>query len=136
MADGLVLDAFALLAYLQEEPGHARVLALLEDAASGQASLSMCTVNLGEVLYWLERRRGGAAAYTLATNIRELPIHLVDADLDLTVMAARVKAAFPVSLADAYAAALAQRLDTAVLTGDPDFQRLEGTVPIQWLAEG
>jgi predicted nucleic acid-binding protein len=133
MADRLVLDAFPLLAYLQEEPGHERVLGLLEDAASGQASLSMCTVNFGEVLYWLERRRGAAAAYSLAANIRGLPIHLVDADLDLTVVAARVKAAFPVSLADAYAAALAQRLGAAVLTGDPDFQRLEGAVAVEWL---
>jgi len=133
MADRLVLDAFALLAYLQEEPGHERVLRLLEDAASERVSLSMCTVNFGEVLYWLERRRGAAAALALAANVRGLPVRLVDADLDLTVRAARVKAVSPVSLADAYAAALAQRLEAAVLTGDPDFQRLEGAVAVQWL---
>ena len=133
MADRLVLDAFALLAYLQEEPGHERVLRLLEDAASERVSLSMCTVNFGEVLYWLERRRGAAAALALAANVRGLPVRLVDADLDLTVRAARVKAVSPVSLADAYAAALAQRLEAAVLTGDPDFQRLEGAVAVEWL---
>jgi len=133
MADRLVLDAFALLSYLQEEPGHQRVRSLLEDAASGRVSLSMCTVNFGEVLYWLERRRGAAAAYSLAANVRGLPVRLVDADLDLTVRAARVKAVSPVSLADAYAAALAQRLGAAVLTGDPDFQRLEPAVAVEWL---
>jgi ribonuclease VapC len=133
MADRLVLDAFALLAYLQEEPGHERVLRLLEDAASERVSLSMCTVNFGEVLYWLERRRGAAAALALAANVGGLPVRLVDADLDLTVRAARVKAVSPVSLADAYAAALAQRLEAAVLTGDPDFQRLEPAVAIEWL---
>jgi predicted nucleic acid-binding protein len=58
---------------------------------------------------------------------------LADADLSLTVAAARIKASFPVSLADAYAAALAQRLDAAVLTGDPDFQRLEGAAAVEWL---
>ena len=94
----------------------------------------MCAVNLGEVLYWLERRRGVAAALGLATNVRQLPVHLADADLDLTIGAARIKASFPVSLADAYAAALAQRLDAAVLTGDPDFHRLEGAVAVEWLA--
>jgi predicted nucleic acid-binding protein len=135
MADRLALDAFALLAYLQKEPGHQRVRSLLDNAASGQASLSMCTVNFGEVLYWLERRRGAAAAYALAANVHGLPVDLVDADLDLTVGAARIKASFPVSLADAYAAALAQRLGAAVLTGDPDFQRLEGAVPVEWLAD-
>jgi len=133
MADGLVLDAFALLAFLQQEPGHQRVRSLLEDASCGQASLSMCTVNFGEVLYWLERRQGATAANALTGNIRDLPINLVDADLDLIVSAARIKAAFPVSLADAYAAALAQRLGTVVLTGEPDFQRLEGTVAVEWL---
>jgi len=133
MADHLVLDAFALLAYLQREPGHQRVRSLLDDAALGRVSLSMCAVNFGEVLYWLERRRGVAAANALTGNVRDLPINLVDADLDLTVSAARIKAAHPVSLADAYAAALAQRLDAAVLTADPDFQRLEGAVAIEWL---
>ena len=33
----------------------------------------------------------------------------------------------------AFAAALAQQLDAAVLTGDPDFQRLEGPVAVEWL---
>jgi PIN domain nuclease of toxin-antitoxin system len=47
MADELVLDAFALLTFLQEEPGHQRVRSLLDAAASQQASLSMCTVNFG-----------------------------------------------------------------------------------------
>jgi predicted nucleic acid-binding protein len=133
MADELVLDAFALLTFLQEEPGHQRVRSLLDAAASQQASLSMCTVNFGEVLYWLERRQGAAAALRLATNVRQLPVQLADADLSLTVAAARIKASFPVSLADAYAAALAQRLDAAVLTGDPDFQRLEGAAAVEWL---
>jgi predicted nucleic acid-binding protein len=133
MADRLVLDAFALLSYLQEEAGHQRVRRLLEDAASGPVSLSMCTVNFGEVLYWLERRRGAAAALAMAADVHDLPINLVDADLGLTVSAARIKAASPVSLADAYAGALAQRLDAAVLTGDPDFHRLEGAVAVEWL---
>lgn len=135
MADHLVLDAFALLAFLQMEPGHRQVRSLLDDAASGQLPLSMCIVNLGEVLYWLERRQGATAANALAGNVRDLPINLIDADLDLTVSAARIKASHPVSLADAYAAALAQRLGAAVLTGDPDFQRLELAVAIEWLAD-
>ena len=133
MADHLVLDAFALLAYLQEEPGHQRVRSLLEDAASERVSLSMCAVNLGEVLYWLERRRGAAAALALAANVHELPVHLADADLVLTVSAARFKASHNIALADCFAAALAQRLDAAVLTGDPDFQRLEPAVAVEWL---
>jgi ribonuclease VapC len=133
MADHLVLDAFALLAFLQMEPGHQRVRSLLDDAASERASLSMCTVNLGEVLYWLERRQGATAANALTGNFRDLPINLVNADLDLTISAARIKAAHPVSLADAYAAALAQRLGAAILTGDPDFRRLESAVAVEWL---
>ena len=36
-------------------------------------------------------------------------------------------------MADCFAAALAQRLGAAVLTGDPDFQRLEGAVAVEWL---
>lgn len=49
-----VLDAFALLAYLEGERGHARVRDLL---ASDDADLLINAVNAGEVFYVLARKR-------------------------------------------------------------------------------
>lgn len=46
-----VLDSFALVAHLRDEPGSQRVTELLRDASRGQNELFMCLVNLGEVHY-------------------------------------------------------------------------------------
>ena len=93
----------------------------------------MSTVNLAEVLYKVERRQGASAAKRFIDDLLALAVRFVDADMELSAAAARVKAAFPVSLGDAYATALGQRLDAAVVTGDPDFKRLEDVVAVEWL---
>ncbi len=127
-----VLDAYALMAFIHAEPGAERVRELLH--AADAVELSLTTVNLAEVLYRVERDDGEAAAdAVLARLTQELPVHVVEADLDLSVRAARFKAVHPASLADCYAVALAERLDAVVVTGDPDFRRFEGRVAVEWL---
>ena len=79
VTESRVLDTFAVMAYLQEEPGHDRVVELLENALDGRLSLSMCAVNLAEVLYVIERRRGSMAAQLLIDNLPGLPVQFVDA---------------------------------------------------------
>jgi ribonuclease VapC len=54
----------------------------------------------------------------------------------LALAAAYLKGLHPISYADCFAAALAQQLDAAVVTGDPDFRQLEGRVAIEWLPGG
>jgi ribonuclease VapC len=72
------------------------------------------------------------AQETLA-RIKEYRIDIVEIDQDLALAAAYLKSLHPISYADCFAAALAQQLDAAVVTGDPDFQQLEGRVAIEWL---
>ena len=121
------------MAYLQDEPSADRVEELLDDANAGRLNVWMATVNLAEVLYKVERAQGFPAAQQFIDNLPAIAVRFVDADMELSAAAARVKAAFPVSLADAYATALAQRLSAAVVTGDPDFKRLEDIVKVEWL---
>jgi len=93
----------------------------------------MSVVNLAEVMYRTERERGLQRAQEALAKVLEYPIELFDVDLELALAAAHIKASHSVALADCFAAALAQRLGAAVLTGDPDFQRLEGAVAVEWL---
>ncbi|MCX6375220.1 MAG: hypothetical protein NTU88_04140 [Armatimonadetes bacterium] len=44
-----------------------------------------------------------------------------------------MKARYAISLADCFAAALAQDLDCPLVTGDPEFKKLEGMLKIEWL---
>jgi ribonuclease VapC len=128
-----VLDAFALLAYLRGEPGAERVRDLLLRARSGEARLYLSLVNYGEVLYISERQGGRPAAEEAIRIIDHLPLEIVPADRDLTFAAAHLKARYPISYADAFAAALAQKLGAVLVTGDPEFRKVEAVVEIEWL---
>jgi len=131
-----VLDAFALLAYLRGEPGAERVRDLLLRARSGEARLYLCLVNYGEVLYISECQGGRPAAEEAIRIIDHLPLETVLADRDLTFAAAHLKARYPISYADAFAAALAQKLSATLVTGDPEFRKVEAVVEIEWLTNG
>jgi len=131
-----VLDAFALLAYLRGEPGAERVRDLLLRARSGEARLYLCLVNYGEVLYISERQGGRPAAEEAIRIVDHLPLEIVPADRDLTFAAAHLKARYPISYVDAFAAALAQKLGATLVTGDPEFRKVEAVVEVEWLTNG
>jgi ribonuclease VapC len=129
------LDSFALLAYLDDEPGKERVLQLLTQADSRKCRLVMCLVNLGEVLYIVERERGLALAQSVLALVESLPIELLEASRDLVLDAAHVKAHHALSYADAFAVATAMRERAIVLTGDPEFETVGELVKAEWIKE-
>lgn len=131
--DRFVLDSYAILAYHRAEPGAPAVRDLLRRAAGGQVTLSMAVVNLGEVYYRTVRELGAPAGVRALRDFVDYPVTLVDVDRDLALGGALLKGQHPVSYADCIAAALAQRLEAAVVTGDPDFHRLEHLVRVEWL---
>jgi ribonuclease VapC len=133
MADRFTLDAFALLAYFLEQPGNQRVRDLLDRATTGEIELSVTVVNLGEVVYTLQNRRGRLAGVQAFETVANSAVQVVDVDLLLAREAARVKAEQRMGYLDCFVVALAQRLDATVVTGDPDFHRAESIVAIEWL---
>lgn len=130
-----VLDSFALLAYLNGEAGEARVVEILKQAQAGKCKTLLCTINLGEVLYMVERRRGLSQAQCVQALIESLPIKEIEAERSLVLDAAHLKARFPISYADAFVAALAAREAATVLTGDPEFAAVETLIEIEWLGK-
>jgi len=132
-----VLDSYALIAFLEGEAGGEIVLALLERALKNECVLYMSTVNLGEVIYIAERERGLAKAQQVLARIDELPIIVVDAGRQCSLAAAHIKAHWPISYADCFAAALCQLMDAALVTGDPVFVALEaaGAVRVNWIVQ-
>jgi predicted nucleic acid-binding protein len=128
-----LLDSFALLAYLNDEPGGDRVQEMLTLAKSHKCRLVMSLINLGEVLYITERKRGLSTAQTVQALLESLPLELLEASRDLILDAAHIKALHPISYADAFAVALAIRESAIILTGDPEYQSIEDLVRIDWL---
>ncbi|MDP3880197.1 MAG: type II toxin-antitoxin system VapC family toxin [Dehalococcoidales bacterium] len=131
-----VLDSYALLAYLEAEPGSDRIRELLEAAKDRKCHLCMCVVNMGEVMYIVERERGLPKAQETLGRIDELPIEIVNVDRPLTLAAAHLKTDYPIAYADCFAAALSQLKDATLVTGDPEFNKIKPdfNVRIEWLA--
>ncbi len=128
-----VLDASALMTFFEDRPGAAQVEELLAKAAEGKRPLLMSAVNWGEVYYSVWRAHGEAAADQKARQIAQLPIEVVDVDLPLAQLAARLKAQHNLPYADCFAAALAQVHKAVLFTGERDFERVGAALRISWI---
>ena len=130
-----VLDSWALLAFYKDEQCASEVEKLIQQAADKGKPLLLSAVNWAEIHYSLERAGGKAVAERVADQIAELPIQIVGVgdDLKTARIAATFKAAHKMSLADAFAAAIAKEKKAELVTGDPEFRALEGQIKIHWL---
>jgi len=128
-----VLDSFALLAFLRGEAGDDKVAALLQKAGERDTPLHMTEVNYAEVKYIVIREDGAARWAEVARNLPTLPIEFHPADRELADVAADFKSRLGLSLADAFAAALAKKLKADLVAGDPEFKEIEKEIRVQWL---
>jgi predicted nucleic acid-binding protein len=128
-----VLDSFAIIAFFEDEPGAKQVAEILSLLIQKKAKGYMSTVNWGEIYYSTMRVQGVEAAEQAIKQLRKYPIELVGADQELTYEAAKLKGEYTVAYADCFAAALSLRLSAPVVTGDPEFKKLEGEISIQWI---
>jgi predicted nucleic acid-binding protein len=133
LAVAKVLDSWALLCYLEREPGYEKVVDLFEKAVESSKPLLMCIVNWGEVYYQVARRFGEQKAQEIEKLIQTLPITLVEANKELTREAARVKATKQMAYANCFAAALAGLKKAEIYTGDNEFKAVEKEIKIVWL---
>jgi predicted nucleic acid-binding protein len=132
-----VLDSWALMAYLQDEPAAEEVEKLLLQAAQDKHKLLLCVVNWGEIYYSIARTEGEAVAEQKAADIATLAIEVIPVsdDLQLVRAAAKLKASKKMAYADCFAAALAKLRGVEVVTGDPEFKEVEGEVKVAWLPQ-
>jgi PIN domain nuclease of toxin-antitoxin system len=127
----IVLDAYALLAHIQEERGWERVEALIDAASRGEHELHISVINLAQVQYRILRTADDPKAVLQA--LEALPLIVAPADPYVSAIV-ELKARYTVSLADCFAAALAIELGCPILTGDPEFRKLEAEVTVEWLS--
>jgi predicted nucleic acid-binding protein len=128
-----VLDSYAVISFLEREKGFEAVAQLLEECVQEDKYVFLCVVNWGEVIYHALREGGEETAHLAEEAMRALPIQLVDADRELTLHAARLKASHKMSYADCFAAALALSKKCELLTGDSEFKQVEKQVRIRWI---
>lgn len=128
-----VCDAHALIAYFEKEEGWQKVTEYFQQAGASRMPLLLSTVNYGEVFYITLREAGRAAAEEVLSAIKSLPIQLVPVDEEIALAAAEFKAKGGLSYADCFAAGLAVVAKAEVITGDPEFKRIQEDVHIAWI---
>lgn len=113
-----VLDAYAVVALLQDESSAERVEQAI---ATGRAGASW--INLGEAYYSLVRRNGHSAA-ALAVERVSRRILTDEPSAESILAAAGIKARHRLSYTDAFAVEVAERHRAPLLTGAPEILAL------------
>ena len=122
----IVFDSFALIAHFRKENGHEIVSELLAEIFIGEKQGFMSAINVGEVYYMLYKKFDPKAAEHSLHVIKGMPIDIVNPDFEMTMAAARLKAKYKFSYADAFAAALTIAHRATLITGDNEFKELVG----------
>jgi len=129
----IVFDAHAILRWTQKESGYQKVKSLMVACREGSVSGYMNRINLGEVHYKTIRVLGLEGAKDFMENFARLPITVVLPDEPLIWKASELKAQYPISYADCFAAATALIHNASVVTGDPGFKKLTKILSVDWL---
>jgi predicted nucleic acid-binding protein len=110
----VVLDSWALLAYLKDEPAADRI-----ESEWLQSGAAISSINLGEVLYIRIRASGEDSARADVETIRRR-LTLVEPDWSQVMAAATIKANGGLSYADAFCIATSLHLNAPLWTGDSE----------------
>jgi len=134
--ENYVFDTYAVLSYFLDEPSAETVAEILELARNGKIKLYMSWINVGEVYYIIQRRYDRKTAIDLIENLEAWPVELVEVSHEQVIASGDIKAKYPISLGDSFAAALTMRVRGVLLTADKEFQQLENrTIKIKWLTK-
>jgi len=133
MSRTYVLDANAVLNFVEDAGGAERVEHLCQDATHRGAQLLMSVANWGEVFYFLWQRHGEEKARRTIGNLSRLPLDLLVVDLPQVLKAGEIKAVHKIPYVDCLAAALAEIRQAVLVTSDRDFEKLGRRVEVLWL---
>jgi predicted nucleic acid-binding protein len=128
-----IFDSYALLKLFQKEKGYQKVVQLLEETRKSGAMKYLNAINLGEIIYSTKREFGDQKKLEVLANIERLNFTILPIPNNLIFEAAEYKAQYNVSYADCFALASAVEHKAILVTGDPEFKKVEHLVEIIWV---
>ncbi|WP_338824778.1 hypothetical protein MHOCP_03630 [Moorella humiferrea] len=136
-----VFDAYAVLCWMQGEPGSAYVEYLMDQAEKNALEIQISAINIGEVFYRLVKNGQSEVAASFLSDIkrRVFPWRVVPASNSRVWEAAKLKGEYRISYADAFAIALAKEIGGELVTRDPEIIEvcisghfLLDQIPLEW----
>jgi ribonuclease VapC len=129
----ILFDSHALLKFSQDEEGADKVEQFLLYSLNRKLKAYLSEINLGEIYYISIRRLGLESAKLYLEQLLDLPIDIVSPSSEIIRGAAEIKAQYAISYADCFAAATALKYSASIITGDPEFKKVDHIVTIEWL---
>jgi len=127
-----IYDSFAVLKFFQKERGYQKVAKLLEEDHKGDSSPLIQIVNFGEIIYRTKKDFGNDAKLRVIRSVVQLGFRIIPASDNLVYAAAELKGSYPISYADAFLLATALRENAVIITGDPEFKKVEFLCSVDW----
>jgi len=127
-----IFDSHALLKFFQKEKGHEKVTHLLEEIKKTGGPKYINAINLGEIIYSTKREFGDQKKLEVLANIERLTFTILPIPNPLIFQAAEYMAQYALSYADCFALASAVEYQASLVTGDPEFKKVEHLVDIVW----
>jgi len=134
MSKTYVLDANAVLDFVEDGPGGERVERLLTDARHRNTPMLISVLTWGEVFYYAWQERGEESARRTLADLSRLPLEVIPVDLPQVLKAAELKTRHKIPYVDCVAAALAVLWQAVLVTADRDFEKLGRHFPILWIS--
>ena len=128
-----IFDSHALLKFFQKEKGYEKVVNLLEEIKKAGVTKYINAVNLGEIIYSTKREFGDQKKLEVLANIERLNFNILTVSNSLIFQAAEYKAQYRISYADCFILASAIEHKAIIVTGDPEFKKVEHLVNIMWV---
>ena len=129
-----IFDSHALLKFFQKERGYEKVTRLLEEIRKTGATKYINAINLGEIIYSTKKEFGDQKKLEVLANIERLNFTILPISNNLIFQAAEYKAQYSISYADCFALASAVEHKAILVTGDPEFRKVEYLVDIVWIS--
>jgi predicted nucleic acid-binding protein len=128
-----IFDSHALLKFFQKEKGYEKVFRLLEEIRKTGVAKYINAINLGEIIYSTKKEFGDQKKLEVLANMERLNFTILPISNDLIFQAAEYKAQYAISYADCFAVASAVEHKAILVTGDPEFKKVEHLVDIVWI---
>jgi ribonuclease VapC len=131
--ESFIFDSHALLKFFQKEKDYEKVVHLLEEIKRSGVTKYINAINLGEIIYATKSEFGDQKKLEVLANIERLNFTILPIPNNLIFQAAEYKAQYNISYADCFALASAIEHKAILVTGDPEFKKVEHLVKIMWV---
>jgi ribonuclease VapC len=106
---------------------------LLEEIRKTGGVKYINAINLGEIIYSTKREFGDQKKLEVLANIERLNFTILPVLNTLVFQAAEYKAEYSLSYADCFALASAMEQQATLVTGDPEFKKVEHLIDVVWI---